>query len=334
MDKVLTRTLFKNVYLKSVSKNILRFKEGGLASLKAKHYQLGGLSEGERTAMLLQPIATQLLTGTRQPGQSELGAVATAFGQALPQVTKTRLAIDEAETKRLDQLSKLAKQREIKPGFTAATEEEKKKLQAAPGDVVLVKRDPNDPNSILDYKFESKQEDRIEKIRKVVNDSKQLSTLTALDAVEDLIGKYVSKGKDIPGIGPLGRYSYGKDAKEVESTLASLQNIILKDRSGAAVTVPEFERLKKELSTTYYNQDEDLVKSLVRLRQVVNQHLTSQLGGFNPEDVDSYIKSGGVEIKPSPLLSAKPRTEKTGVERRTEGKKALTISDLKKIAGE
>jgi hypothetical protein len=109
MDKVLTRTLFKNVYLQSVSKNILRFKEGGLASLKAKRYQTGGLSEGERTAMLLQPIATQLLTGTRQPGQSQLGAVATAFGQALPQVTKTRLAIDEAETKRLDQLSKLAK---------------------------------------------------------------------------------------------------------------------------------------------------------------------------------------------------------------------------------
>jgi hypothetical protein len=53
MDKVLTRKLFKNVYLQSVSKNILRFKEGGLASLRAKHYQIGGLSEGERTAMLL-----------------------------------------------------------------------------------------------------------------------------------------------------------------------------------------------------------------------------------------------------------------------------------------
>ena len=42
MDKVLTRTLFKNVYLKSVSKNILRFKEGGLASLRAKRFQVGG----------------------------------------------------------------------------------------------------------------------------------------------------------------------------------------------------------------------------------------------------------------------------------------------------
>jgi hypothetical protein len=334
MDKVLTRKLFKDRYLQTVSKRISNFKEGGLASLKAKHYQVGGISEGERTAMLLQPLVSQLLVGTRQPGQSQLGSVAQNIGAALPQVVKTRLDIDKAETERLDQLAKLAKakQDETKPG--SATEEEKKKLQAAPGDVLLVKRDPNDPNSILDYKFESKQEDRIEKIRKSVNESKQLSTLTALDSVEDLIGKYVYKGKDIPGVGPIGKYSFGKEAKEVESTLASLQNIVLKDRSGAAVTIPELERLKKELSTTYYNTDEDLVKSLIRFRQIVNQHLTSQLGGFKPEDVDAYVKSGGVEIKPSPLSSAQPRKDKTGVERRTEAKKALTISDLKKIAGE
>jgi hypothetical protein len=334
MDKVLTRKLFKDTYLQTVSKKVSHFKDGGLASLRAKHYQLGGLSEGEKTAMLLAPIATQLLTGTRQPGQSQLGAVASNVGAAIPQVVKTRLDIDKAETERLDQLAKLAKAREVKPGFTAATEDEKKRLEAAPGDIVLVKRDPNDPNNILDYKFESKQEDRIEKIRKSVNESKQLSTLTALDSVENLIGKYVNQGKDIPGIGPLGRYSYGKDAKEVESTLASLQNIVLKDRSGAAVTVPELERLKKELSTTYYNTDEDLVKSLVRFREIVNQHLTSQLGGFKPEDVSAYVQSGGVEIKPSPLLAAKPRKDKTGVEKRAEAKKVLTISDLKKIAGE
>ena len=109
MDKVLTRTLFKNIYLQSVSKNVARFKEGGLASLRAKHFYEGGLSEGERTAMLLAPIATQLLTGTRQPGQSQLGAVASNLGAAIPQVVKTRLDIDKAENERLDQLAKLEK---------------------------------------------------------------------------------------------------------------------------------------------------------------------------------------------------------------------------------
>jgi len=333
MDKVLTRKLFKNIYLQSVSKNVARFKEGGLASLRAKHFYEGGLSEGERTAMLLAPIATQLLTGTRQPGQSQLGAVASNLGAAIPQVVKTRLDIDKAETERLDQLAKLAKATEVKPGFTAATDEEKKKLEAAPGDVVLVKRDPRDPNTILEYKFESKQEDRVEKIRKAVNDSKQISTLSALDKAEDLIGTYTSKGKDIPGMGPLGQLSYLPEAKEVRSTLASLQNIILKDRSGAAVTVPEFDRLKQELSTRYYNTDADLIKSLVRFREIANQHLASQLGGFKKEDIDTYVKTGGVDIKPSPLLSAKAQPQ-TGVEKRAEGRKTLSIADLKKLAGE
>jgi len=109
MDKVLTRKLFKTKYLQTVSKQVSYFKDGGLASLRAKHFYEGGLSEGERTAMLLAPLASQLLTGTRQPGQSQLGAVASNIGAALPQVVKTRLDIDKAENERLDQLAKLEK---------------------------------------------------------------------------------------------------------------------------------------------------------------------------------------------------------------------------------
>ena len=99
MDKVLTRKLFKNVYLQSVSKNILRFKEGGLASLKAKHFQVGGpvYSEGERQAMILAPIASALLTGTRQPGQSQLGAVASNIGAGIPGSINTALQIGKVE---------------------------------------------------------------------------------------------------------------------------------------------------------------------------------------------------------------------------------------------
>ena len=34
MDKILTRKLFKDKYLQTVSKRILHFKDGGLAGLK------------------------------------------------------------------------------------------------------------------------------------------------------------------------------------------------------------------------------------------------------------------------------------------------------------
>jgi len=99
MDKVLTRKLFKDAYLKSINKDVKHFKEGGLASLRAKHFQVGGpvYSEGERQAMILAPIVSSLLTGTRQPGQSQLGAVASNFGAGLPGAVNTALQIGKVE---------------------------------------------------------------------------------------------------------------------------------------------------------------------------------------------------------------------------------------------
>ena len=168
MDKILTRKLFKDKYLQTVSKRILHFKDGGLAGLKNQLEQyapkgeflayinkkeanvlkaLGGsgrvvketgipsfaedtdledalanasskvdpktaaallanrdiyptYSEGERTAMLLAPIASQLLTGTQQPGQSQLGAVASNVGAAIPKVMETSMQMRKLESER------------------------------------------------------------------------------------------------------------------------------------------------------------------------------------------------------------------------------------------
>jgi len=222
MDKVLTRKLFKDTYLKTLGKQISNFNKGGLASLKINHFKIGGnvtvedsysendsglnslpsptisrdtrdvnegplveksspstksspsyvskedytkdtlalgvgsgqttgatvtrepnvitppvtktspsiipaptnpvktaikespelgsvYSEGERKAMLLAPIASALLTGTRMPGQSQLGAVGSNIGAALPKVAETSLQIKKIENERLSELAKLQK---------------------------------------------------------------------------------------------------------------------------------------------------------------------------------------------------------------------------------
>jgi hypothetical protein len=177
MDKVLTRKLFKDKYLQTVSKRILHFKDGGLAGLKNQLEQyapkgeflayinkkeanvlkaLGGsgkvvketgipsfaedidleealsnasgkvdpktaaallankdvypvYSEGERQAMLLAPIVSQLLTGTQQPGQSQLGSVASNVGAAIPKVMETSMQMRKLESDRLANIAKLSK---------------------------------------------------------------------------------------------------------------------------------------------------------------------------------------------------------------------------------
>jgi len=100
MNKVLTRELFKNRYLQTVSKQIAHFKKGGLASLRAKHFFLGGESNftpGERQAAILAPIVSSLLTGTRRPGQSQLGAVASNIGAGIPGAINTAVEIAKVE---------------------------------------------------------------------------------------------------------------------------------------------------------------------------------------------------------------------------------------------
>jgi hypothetical protein len=66
-------------------------------------------SENERQAMLLAPIATQLLTGTQQPGQSQLGAVASNVGAAIPKVMETSMQMRKLESERLGAIAKLSK---------------------------------------------------------------------------------------------------------------------------------------------------------------------------------------------------------------------------------
>ena len=172
MDKILTRKLFKDIYLKVASKRISHFKNGGLAGLKNELEKyapkgeflayinkkeanvlkaLGGsgklvketgipsfaddetdssnvavnpnvaarllanadiyptYSENERQAMLLAPIASQLLTGTQQPGQSQLGAVASNVGAAIPKVMETSMQMRKLESERLGAIAKLSK---------------------------------------------------------------------------------------------------------------------------------------------------------------------------------------------------------------------------------
>jgi len=233
MDKVLTRKLFKDRYLQTVSKKVSHFKDGGLAGLKNQLEQyapkgeflayinkkeanvlkaLGGsgkiiketgipsfqvdytkddsssianeiltglqgttdqkkvqelignkdiypvYSEGERQTMLLAPIISELLTGTRQPGQSQLGAVASGVGKAVPKVVETSMMMKKLENERLGDIAKLSKttgtvtsplQKAIagkEANFYADTMESARNAENAFGDLDLIEKMVKNPN--------------------------------------------------------------------------------------------------------------------------------------------------------------------------------------------
>jgi hypothetical protein len=312
MDKVLTRKLFKDRYLQTVSKRISNFKEGGLASLRAKHYQVGGISEGERTAMLLQPLVSQLLVGTRQPGQSQLGSVAQNIGAALPQVVKTRLDIDKAETERLDQLAKLAKakQDETKPGFTKLTEEQKQKVlgpATSKEDVVVGKIDPKTGN-ILDYKVEYKEQEDISKASEILRKTNIENLENKIDAFLNHSAKYYAKsrGKDLPGFGVLDQYAPNtlvEDNGLARTLLAEIRNTKLKAEAGTAVSASESDRIMEALGGGAGGTSvENVMTQVLKLKEEVEKQKENALRDFKPNVLSTVTEKGLVKFSEAPAV--------------------------------
>jgi len=328
MDKVLTRKLFRDTYLKSLDKNISNFNKGGLASLRIHHFDEGGsasnlgidpttlnklvqeygapYTEGQQQAMVLAPIVSSLLTGTRQPGQSQLGAVASNVGAALPQVAATSMALKKLEDERLTAIAKASTVNLGQGTVRLLNEQELKAEGFQPGDKVRARFDPLRPDRITKIEDKDLQIERIQKIKQDVNNLKMAGSINNLDQVENALAPYVENGKvvkDIPGIGQLGRYSVLPEARNMQSIIGSLTNIQLKDQSGATVTNPEFERYKKQVALGAFASDQDFVNTVQRMREIINAHLGQQLTGHNKTDVAAYIAGGGIGPKESPLTA-------------------------------
>lgn len=115
----------------------------------------------------------------------------------------------------------------------------------------------------------------------------------SLNVVDSLIaGK-----KDIPGVGMLDSltpdFLVSEEGKTIRRNLAGIANQILKSRSGAAVTDPEYARFLNEAMTGKLTSEASLKSGLVKMRQDLNNMKSSIAKGYNPKIVKMYQDNGG-----------------------------------------
>lgn len=124
--------------------------------------------------------------------------------------------------------------------------------------------------------------------------------------VEQLIGFDLNKydpskntvdGKkvDLPGVSipALGRFTaYSSDARVLDNTASKLFNIELKDRSGAAVTTPELERLKMEYSQGKFNTESEILGAMKRYKSALLSKMRD-IEAANPSAASRYASQGG-----------------------------------------
>ena len=310
MDEVLSRNLFKQRYLEL--QKPMQSNQGGLLSIQK--FQTGGevFTEKEKLGYLLMPVASALLQG-RDTSSNRFRSLLGAVGKGLEKVPETALQIKKLEVagekkKKTTSLlpltptliKNLGIQDAVSPGDRGFVE-----VENVGGQYVLAK-----PPTIT-----SKESDRLKEVRSSVEKSKAAGSLSSLKLAEDKVDELLSKTGNITEFGTgafLPDILVGSTGREVRQLVQTLTNITLKDRSGAAVTTPEFERLKKELGTSLGKTDQDLIKGLINFRKQLNSVVSTALAGMDEQDLNRYFETGGADIKPrtSPLEKYLPGAEK------------------------
>ena len=155
-------------------------------------------------------------------------------------------------------------------------------------------------------------------ISKVYADRDIVTTESALANVERLIAKWdadPSREGDIPGVNWLEKNvevlfkdmpewtnniakqlmhinlkDEGLAAQEFIQAIAVVKNMLLKKRSGAAVTEGEYARFLEELRGGKYSGDSGMRNFITELRRVLEADKTSILAGYSRESQNRYMK--------------------------------------------
>lgn len=117
-------------------------------------------------------------------------------------------------------------------------------------------------------------------------------------------------GVNVPGVGPVRAFS--PEGRILNSAISRVFNVELKDRSGAAVTNPEMQRLKEEFSTGKFNTEREQIDALKRYRRAAAAEMAQREAAFKPDIVQKIQQRGGItsqSFESTPTVNKQQRYE-------------------------
>jgi hypothetical protein len=310
---------------------LAKFEGGIVNALEIKKYKTGGsvsddddesadllndeytgsvpqyISPEQRSNLMLRPLTSQLLQATRRPGQSEASAVAGALGRGLEgqQDTALQLTKYDAAVKAAQEKAK-GSEADLPTAFGAITG-----AQLGTGDPddeffgeveIGTGRIVGQPQKTYDSSEEAG------KIRKAFDDRKISKTDSALRDLESYIQKLASAGKggDLPGVGFFGGRSpiTSTEGRILRAKLATFQNVVLKERSGAAVTESELNRIVNELAGGEATKNEKaFLIALNASRNALEKEKLEVINSFGDQKaLNKYLENEGIGLYDSPTF--------------------------------
>lgn len=139
---------------------------------------------------------------------------------------------------------------------------------------------------------------------KVANPQDMANSISALEKelgfklneFDEATGTVKGKKVQLPGatVPGLGRVTfYDKNARNLQSKIARIFNVELKDRSGAAVTNPEMARMKEEFNSGRFNTEQELITAVKAYKSAADQEFRNREAAFRPKVKEVYRQRGG-----------------------------------------
>ena len=113
---------------------------------------------------------------------------------------------------------------------------------------------------------------------------------SGIAAINEELAPYIAEGGNLPGVGGMANILPGftADARAMQDRLAKIRNIILKARSGGAVTPAEADRLLQEFSVRTLNTDEDFLRAWNDFTSAYETGIANIHAGYTDEVNDTY----------------------------------------------
>lgn len=117
-----------------------------------------------------------------------------------------------------------------------------------------------------------------------------------LDTIDSIMDKYKDQ-KSLPGYGMIDSlkpsWALPQEGQELRQAVQSFANVLLKTRSGAAVTEPEQKRFLEEMGTGGFMPVERVKQGIKMMKGLMDAEMRNAGAGVSNEVIDAYEGSGG-----------------------------------------
>ena len=265
----------------------------GIAKILSLEDTSGGLTRNQKLQSYLAPIAAALLTGDQRAGESKVSGTLRALGLGISTLPGTIQAINKSDLEARGSKSGgeilMPLQEMVKRGIIPKDSVDE--FDKGFGKVVV------DTSTISGFRPVDTPEITVEgsSIRnkfyeKTINKvDRQL--MDAVNQGLELVKGYVAKGENVPGVGPLDKYTgeLTAEGKAVKQVIQAIKNIVTKQRSGSAVTGNEMERLQKEFGDGVFSGDKELINFLYIAKRSMNKSFRTALNSLPETNRESMF---------------------------------------------